>query len=197
MEAVAVATRLCRTCDAVKPLEEFAKRPAMLFGRTYRCKPCSAAHSRAYRATVPDKIRQYSKKYWEKDPAAHRARVNAARRLHPDRARLYNKRAALKMKFGMTVELYRELLAAQGGVCAICCAADGDIGLAVDHCHTSGAVRGLLCRKCNWGIGSFSDNPSRLRAAAAYLERQETEAIRVRPTPPAATETKPTDVEKK
>jgi hypothetical protein len=42
--------------------------------------------------------------------------------------------------------------------------------LSVDHCHTTGKVRGLLCQSCNVGLGAFKDNPASLRKAASYLE---------------------------
>ena len=44
-------------------------------------------------------------------------------------------------------------------------------GLCVDHCHASGKVRGLLCRKCNMGLGLYDENPEFVRAALAYLEQ--------------------------
>jgi len=74
--------------------------------------------------------------------------------------------------YGITIEQYGEMLEAQGGVCAICrepCPSGKN--LAVDHCHETGAVRGLLCARCNSGIGQFLDSPDRLRAAIGYLER--------------------------
>ena len=52
-----------------------------------------------------------------------------------------------------------------GGVCAIC----GDEGTQVDHCHSTGEIRGVLCRKCNMGIGHFRDNPALLLSAVEYL----------------------------
>lgn len=65
------------------------------------------------------------------------------------------------------------MLKTQGGRCAICpkkVSLDGK-ALSVDHCHTSGKIRGLLCSECNRGIGYFTDNPELLEAAAAYLKK--------------------------
>lgn len=76
-------------------------------------------------------------------------------------------------KYKITVEDYDALLAKQGGVCAICSADTPGTSHGfwhVDHCHTGGQVRGLLCSTCNTGLGSFYDQPSTLRRAAEYLE---------------------------
>lgn len=74
----------------------------------------------------------------------------------------------------MTVELFAEMLASQNGGCAICGADRNKNGtaLCVDHCHTSGKVRGLLCHNCNTGLGRFSDNTDLLRKAISYLEHE-------------------------
>lgn len=80
-------------------------------------------------------------------------------------------------RFEMTAEEYRTLLEEQGHVCAICLQPEAAIdprngrvkALAVDHNHTTGAKRGLLCGNCNKGIGNLGDSPERLIAAAAYL----------------------------
>jgi hypothetical protein len=62
------------------------------------------------------------------------------------------------------------LLAAQGGVCAICRTDRWSRGVPnVDHCHETNSVRGILCTRCNLGIGYFMDDPARLTAAAKYL----------------------------
>ena len=76
----------------------------------------------------------------------------------------------LRREFGLTVAQYEERLQAQNGVCAIC-GQKQEKSLAVDHSHESGALRGLLCKTCNLGLGTFNENPERLRSAAAYLER--------------------------
>jgi hypothetical protein len=67
---------------------------------------------------------------------------------------------------------YKAIFAAQNGACAICQGRPkAGRSLDIDHCHTSGKVRGLLCGKCNKAIGGFADNPELLRTAADYLER--------------------------
>jgi hypothetical protein len=76
----------------------------------------------------------------------------------------------LKKSYGLTIEQYHEMLEAQAGVCAICLGADKAFAhLAVDHCHQSGKVRGLLCNTCNRALGSFQDDPERLKRALLYL----------------------------
>jgi hypothetical protein len=80
----------------------------------------------------------------------------------------------LTLLFGITLEKYREMLAAQDGRCAICGSRDAGGNLPrmpVDHDHATGDVRGLLCMYCNIGLGTFKDSPVLLRAAAAYLEK--------------------------
>jgi hypothetical protein len=74
----------------------------------------------------------------------------------------------LVREYGITLAQRDELAAVQNGVCAICGGSDGE-DLHVDHCHASGAVRGLLCGPCNRALGLMQDDPARLLAAAAYL----------------------------
>ena len=82
--------------------------------------------------------------------------------------------------YGITADEYNARLESQKGVCAICgtdspttTQEDTHKHLFVDHCHTSGAVRGLLCSSCNTGLGLFKDNPERLKAAIQYLTNKE------------------------
>ena len=83
--------------------------------------------------------------------------------------------AHLKHRYGITLAEYDKLLAEQGGVCGVCGKPPGDDQphhwknkLAVDHCHDTGKVRGLLCNDCNAGIGHLGTESVAL-AAARYL----------------------------
>jgi hypothetical protein len=81
-------------------------------------------------------------------------------------------RSRLKKRYGLTLAQYNDMLASQGGVCAICrrqC--ESGRNLAVDHDHRTGEVRGLLCRLCNQAIGQFRDNPITIWRALEYVAR--------------------------
>lgn len=77
----------------------------------------------------------------------------------------------LQRVYGITLEIYDEMLAAQGGVCLICHRAPRNKKLAVDHDHKTKKVRGLLCSRCNWGLGKFNENSAFLQRAADYLRQ--------------------------
>jgi hypothetical protein len=81
------------------------------------------------------------------------------------------------VRCGLEAEQYKQLLTEQNGVCAICRQKpNGDRNLAVDHCHQSGRIRGLLCAACNLSLGAMQDDPDALRRAADYAEIKGTSA---------------------
>lgn len=91
-----------------------------------------------------------------------------------NKSQLLTRQAKLMRNFGITIEDYNRMFEDQQGCCAICSKHQdvGKIRLAVDHCHTTGKVRGLLCLQCNAGIGNLRDSPELLRIALAYLEKE-------------------------
>ena len=132
-------------------------------GRGPRRKLCGAESCRLgynvvktteYRKRNPDGVRTTGRRWREANPIAHESQRRAAH---------------LRRVYGMSVDDYRVMLTAQGGGCAIC----GGVGkrkwLAVDHCHESGIVRGLLCDTCNLMLGLAKDNPGLLTKAINYI----------------------------
>jgi len=119
-------------------------------------------YHRAYYLKNRDKKRAYTKAYKER----HKERLAAEREANKDKET--DKR--LRKVFGISIRDYEKMLKRQGGVCAICRREEKNKRLAVDHCHTTGVVRGLLCQKCNWAIGMFEDDIQRMEAAINYIE---------------------------
>jgi hypothetical protein len=78
-------------------------------------------------------------------------------------------------QYGITVLEYRQILADQGGVCSICLRPPNGRWdtLTIDHCHATGAVRGLLCGTCNKAIGCLQDSVDVVERAANYLRTSE------------------------
>lgn len=122
-----------------------------------------------------EKCRLRNIKWRQSDPQKYlRA---AAKYRNSNRSKL----AAYKLKdrYNLTPEQYKKMQAKQNNRCAICGEEETalhnhtkkPLKLAVDHCHTTGKVRGLLCQDCNRGIGKFHDDIERLRSAITYLSK--------------------------
>ncbi len=71
--------------------------------------------------------------------------------------------------YNITVQEYDQMEKKQGGLCAICGQMDRR-RLSIDHCHTTGEIRGLLCSNCNTGLGFFKDDRDTLAKAITYLK---------------------------
>ncbi len=75
----------------------------------------------------------------------------------------------LNKVYKMPLAYYKELLSKSNNMCMICEVKQTRRDLCIDHCHTTGKVRGLLCDRCNSGLGQFKDSIELLNKAAAYL----------------------------
>lgn len=127
-----------------------------------------ASHA-AFRKRNREKVNAWSARWRANNKDKIRA-INAAR---PSRAKNPGKprspaRPHRLRRHRLSWGRYYEMLAIQGGVCKICL--DPFDAEHIDHDHSTGAVRGILCRRCNVGLGLFRDNPALLVAAAKYLD---------------------------
>ncbi len=156
----------CTKCRVVKSLSEFSPSCQHRSGRFPWCKVCKTDYQAKYINTVPREERAAKYAAWR----AQRDADKEARARYLRRGSVYS----LKRRYGITEHLAVELAAYQGGVCAICGSLPDTTrkrgGLHVDHNHATGAVRGLLCERCNLGLGFFDDTLARLTAAIAYLQ---------------------------
>jgi hypothetical protein len=124
------------------------------------------AARRRHDAAHKDEINARARHRYDTDAAYRARKIAAAVNIPADKQRERH----LKKRYGMSLQDYHAMLARQGGACAIC---ERPFRRTphVDHCHVTHLPRGLLCPKCNVGLGYFEDNPIFLRRAAAYVER--------------------------
>jgi hypothetical protein len=131
----------CGCCNTSLPIESFAKNKAKKDGLQERCRSCRSVHHQKVKHLRPKQTKE-------------------------------QKRRWLINSYGLTVNKYELLLAKQNNKCAICNTEDwGKPSPNIDHCHTTGKVRGLLCNNCNRGLGLFKDNKEIINNAKQYLER--------------------------
>jgi len=146
--------KTCTTCECVLLTSEFHGSRNRPDGLHPQCKTCGNRARRQYRRAHPQPPR-----VWSAD----------SRRWH------------LQADYGLSPEQYDAMLSAQGGVCAICAGPETRTNregapryLSVDHDHSTGRIRGLLCSTCNRGLGQFNDDVEYLRSAIAYLADPQT-----------------------
>jgi Recombination endonuclease VII len=137
--------KTCTKCKCEKDLSEFNKNKSEKDGLQKWCKSCRTEYNYSKR----DYQSEYQKRY---------------RDFNVLELRDYR----LKKIYGISLDDYNEILAKQGDGCAICGTSLNHSGH-VDHCHTTGMVRGVLCSQCNTAIGKFKDDIELLDNAIAYL----------------------------
>ncbi len=130
-------------------------------------KKCKNCHDYEPGNGCPTCRSEYYKKWSkEKGPGYHKN----WRSENVGKVKTIQKRNQLKRKFGITLEQYNNMLEDQNHRCAVCKEIQTQKMLAVDHCHITGRIRGLLCENCNRGIGLLKDSPSILQSAIFYLQ---------------------------
>jgi hypothetical protein len=142
------------TTRAERKRQRYAEDPE------YRSRVLATNHR--YSTAHKEEIAAKARHKWATD-AEFRERGLAASRARDSHA------DKLKQTYGLSTADYNAMLRQQNGACAICRRTSAE-RLCVDHCHKTNRVRGLLCRKCNTGLGCYGDDPERIEAAIAYLQ---------------------------
>ena len=141
----------CTKCGEIKDEINFRPRPTLKRGYHSWCRDCENIANR--------------EKYIPKPPRTKQV-------IPDDVVKLEAKKRMLKHRYSIDYNTYNQMYAEQDGKCKIC----GDYrelgghgGLLVDHCHITNEVRGLLCKKCNSGLGMFNDDKELLQRAIEYI----------------------------
>ena len=158
-----------------------AKSHQKMAGKPATCHPKKVNWARGLCKNCYDKwLRKNNPTYVEKQ----RRNTAAWHKLHPEKVRQnsrnflakqqpdYERKRHLKRNWGITQGQYEEMLAKQDGKCAICLRPPkANRNLAIDHCHETGQIRGLLCFRCNFGLSFFSESAEVMSRAARYLRK--------------------------
>jgi hypothetical protein len=155
----------CTKCGQLKELTEFNKQKASKDGLKTICKSCKKISNKNYREHNPD----YSKVYYQDN----KERIDKLSVLWHHNNKEILKDGALRKKYGITLQQRTIMSEEQGGRCKICNIEEKHStrqALCVDHDHDTGAVRGLLCGRCNVGLGMFQDSSEFIIKAATYLQ---------------------------
>jgi hypothetical protein len=196
--------KLCARCSSLLPISSFYRRRHSPDGLQSWCKLCTKqANSENYRRHRGEPVarKPSANAAYHIVDEGHKACRTCRRRLPveafykntrhsnglfldckacwkalPSQSREARTGAARRAKYGVSEQQYSSMLAAQGGRCALCDGEPTARGLFVDHDHSTGAVRELLCHHCNVGLGHFADSAARLSRAVDYLKKHQNTA---------------------
>jgi hypothetical protein len=150
----------CTKCGNTKPSSEFSKKHSTKDGLQIQCKMCCASNYKNWLTKNPNQKQNITvrAKRWNVENKQRRS--------------IIVQKHGYKKRYGLTVEQKQAMIDGQDGKCAICESnLETTHNVCVDHCHTTNKVRGILCRKCNLGIGHLNDSIDILKSAQAYLEK--------------------------
>lgn len=159
-------TKVCSTCKTEKSLDCFYPIANGVKGVRPRCKECASRIER-------EKYQERADLRWSKlSRQANKLRTDPE---HRKKHMLAQRRWHLKKFYGMSLEDFDVMLDSQNGGCAICGtkpkAGEPGTRMVVDHCHSAGHVRGILCDICNTALGKFKDDIDLMHKAIRYLQK--------------------------
>lgn len=155
---------------------EIAKRQGRLHYTGYPCKTCSSDQRYVSNGHCVE-CSKYKNNMQRQDAADKYAKSEKGKEQQKRARAKYNTRRrdiVLQKTYGISLNDYNNLYISQKECCAICEKHQTTFSknLFVDHCHSTGKVRGLLCHKCNSGLGQFEDNKAYLEKAILYLQER-------------------------
>lgn len=180
--AMEILSKTCNRCHIERPIKAFRHQPKK--GENVRAAHCRFCYEK--RNYGPENCFSCKVKLdnsnWGKSSRQKQKRTcldcrrSYAKKHYHENVSEYEKRSRhLNSVFNITVEEYEDILTSQNGTCAICQKSERISGrhLAVDHCHDSKQIRGLLCAMCNTAIGKLGDSTILIKRALEYVQIHE------------------------
>jgi hypothetical protein len=174
----------CTKCKLEKPTTEFSKDKYKKSGYTSHCNLCRKKNNQNWTLKNREKTRDYAKNSYQRNREAILQRRKNHRKDNPEKYSLDKKKRYCKIKNrirgwkaagikDITIERYDQMIESQKNCCALCDTPASSLKkiLNVDHNHSTGLVRELLCDSCNRGLGYFKDSADLLQKAVLYLKK--------------------------
>ena len=175
--------KTCTKCKLIKELSEFSKDKYKKDNLSSSCNLCNRARSLKWQKDNKKEYNERNRKWYYDN---RESRLEYSRNLYhkikhndkyKERLQRYKESGKVKDKhyarYGMTFNDYSILLEKQRNTCKICSQSQSRRKLAVDHCHKTGKIRGLLCDKCNLILGKVKDSIQILEFMVNYLKESE------------------------
>lgn len=175
----------CSSCEEVKHVECFERTSKGADGLRGQCRDCREKYAVEYLARTVEKRAEYKKRYYAenrerilaKNKAWYEANKDERKKkqaawyeANKEKANASARALKLRKQYGITQEDYEAMFVKQDGKCAICLEPlPSDRSAAIDHCHDTGRVRGLLHNPCNAALGIFQDDAETVERALRYL----------------------------
>ena len=159
--------KICARCNEEKSFDQFGKK-----GNGYQsyCIPCRRIKQKEWIAADPkrsEKVRKRAADWAKNNPERVKASNDKYRKKNLKTIKERSAHQHRKRTYGLSEEDYTRILEKQNGLCAIC---QSDIKLWVDHDHSTGIVRGLLCPSCNTLVGYIETHGSLIDRASKYIK---------------------------
>lgn len=177
---------VCKKCNLEKSTAQFCKDKYRKSGYTPYCNLCRKEINYNWTLRNREKVRDYSRDSYHRNKEKILERRRKDRKDNPEKWSLARKKQYCKLKArvkgwkaagikDMTIEKYNEMIKLQNNCCALCNTPASSLKriLNVDHNHSTGMVRELLCDLCNRGLGYFKDSSDLLQKAILYLKKHE------------------------
>ena len=148
--------KLCNKCNTEKEISEFYKHHITKDGYCNQCKDCK---------------RQINNAWYTQNKTHVIKKVQAYQKERPGQVAKYKRKSDLRRKYNLTPEEYDQMYMTQLGLCSVCHDPFGEEVPCVDHCHSTGKVRGLLHDRCNRVLGQANDSIELLQSAIEYLQK--------------------------
>ncbi len=177
----AIPSKRCRKCGERKPRAEFSPVKRGKDGLNLVCRACERTRNNQPKIQTKFRTNKTCGSCKTTKPiddfptrsASRDARANTC----TECVAVFNRTRTLRIKYNLSREQYNQIYERQNGMCAICGRTDSGMkhapDLLVDHDHSTGENRGLLCCNCNAGIGQFKDDPALLTKAIVYLNQHQ------------------------